>query len=185
MPIMGRGPNALASPWGAFTTGAASAPTPTFTLTVSKTGSAAGSGSVTSSPAGIDCGATCSHVYAKGTVVTLTAHTVVGFRLDGWSGACTATGTCTITMNADQTVSAAFNFYPVPPVVKCLVPKVKGKTLAAAKRAIKSHHCRVGTIKRATSRTVKKGHVISQKPRPGRRLRRGAKVNLVVSKGRP
>jgi beta-lactam-binding protein with PASTA domain len=30
---------------------------------------------------------------------------------------------------------------------------------------------------------VKKGHVISQKPKPGRRLKHGAKVNLVVSRG--
>ncbi|HEY1514434.1 MAG TPA: PASTA domain-containing protein, partial [Gaiellaceae bacterium] len=67
----------------------------------------------------------------------------------------------------------------------CVVPKVKGKTLKKAKRAIRAHACTVGTVKRATSRTVKKGHVISQKPKPGRRLRHGAKVNLVVSKGRP
>jgi serine/threonine-protein kinase len=66
-----------------------------------------------------------------------------------------------------------------------VVPKVKGKTLSAAKRSIKSHACSVGKIKRATSMTVKKGHVISQKPRPGRRLKHGAKVNLVVSKGKP
>jgi serine/threonine-protein kinase len=64
------------------------------------------------------------------------------------------------------------------------VPKVKGKKLAAAKRVIKSRHCSVGKIKRAASRKVKRGHVISQKPRPGSRLRRGAKVNLVVSRGR-
>jgi serine/threonine-protein kinase len=64
-----------------------------------------------------------------------------------------------------------------------MVPKVKGKTLKAAKRAIKNHACTVGTIKHATSRTVEKGHVISQKPKPGRRLKHGAKVNLVVSKG--
>jgi beta-lactam-binding protein with PASTA domain len=66
-----------------------------------------------------------------------------------------------------------------------VVPKVKGKTLRAAKRAIKSHACSVGRIKHSTSWTVKKGHVISQKPRPGRRLKHGAKVNLVVSKGKP
>jgi serine/threonine-protein kinase len=65
-----------------------------------------------------------------------------------------------------------------------VVPKVKGKTLKAAKRAIRSHHCAVGKVKNAASRTVKKGHVISQKPKPGKRLSRGAKVNLVVSKGR-
>jgi serine/threonine-protein kinase len=65
------------------------------------------------------------------------------------------------------------------------VPKVKGKTLPAAKRSIKSHDCTVGKIKHATSQTVKKAHVISQAPKPGTRLRHGAKVNLAISKGRP
>jgi serine/threonine-protein kinase len=64
-----------------------------------------------------------------------------------------------------------------------VVPKLKGKILSAAKRAIKSHACSVGKITHAASRSVKKGHVISQKPKPGSRLKHGAKVNLVVSRG--
>jgi alpha-tubulin suppressor-like RCC1 family protein len=66
----------------------------------------------------------------------------------------------------------------------CVVPKVKGRGLRAAKRAIRRHNCSVGRIKRAASRRVRKGHVVSQKPKPGKRLKRGAKVRLVVSKGR-
>jgi hypothetical protein len=69
-------------------------------------------------------------------------------------------------------------------VKPCVVPKLKGKTLPAARRSIKSHDCSVGKIQRARSRTVAKRHVISQRPRPGRRLNHGAKVNLEVSKGR-
>ena len=65
------------------------------------------------------------------------------------------------------------------------MPKVTRKTLSKAKRSIRSHACTVGAVKRVTSQTVEKGHVISQKPRPGKRLKHGAKVNLVVSKGRP
>ncbi|MDP9258205.1 MAG: hypothetical protein M3Q31_16880, partial [Actinomycetota bacterium] len=49
---------------------------PTHALTVTKAG--AGSGSVSSSPAGIDCGATCSASFAQGTVVTLTATAAAG-----------------------------------------------------------------------------------------------------------
>jgi beta-lactam-binding protein with PASTA domain len=112
--------------------------------------------------------------------VTLTAS--AGFT--GWSGGgCLGTGSCTVVLNTDTAVTAFFSHSPLP-APKCVVPKVKGKTLAAAKRAIKSRHCSVGKIKRASSRKVKKGHVISQKPRPGSRLKRGAKVNLVVSRGR-
>jgi hypothetical protein len=68
---------------------------------------------------------------------------------------------------------------------QCVVPRLTGKALVAARRSIKSHACSVGAIKRARSQRVKKGHVISQQPRAGRRLRHGAKVALVVSKGRP
>jgi hypothetical protein len=153
------------------------------TLDVAKSG--AGSGSVTSAPSGISCGTTCSHAYAYGTVVTLTATPASGSSFDGWSGGgCSGTGTCVVTTNADTTVTASFSLITSPAPRPCVVPKVKGKTLKAAKRAIKSHACSVGKIRHAASRRMKKGHVISQKPKPGRHLRHGAKVNLVVSKGR-
>ena len=84
-----------------------------------------------------------------------------------------------VTMSAAKTVTATFS--KASPA--CVVPKVTGKSLSAAKRAIKTHACTVGRIKHATSRKVKKGHVISQQPKPGKRLKHGAKVNLVVSKG--
>jgi PASTA domain len=66
---------------------------------------------------------------------------------------------------------------------RCLVPKVKGKTLAAARRAIVKDHCAVGKVSLARSAHVKKGHVISQSPSGGHTLRSESKVNLVVSKG--
>ena len=49
--------------------------------------STTGSGTVTSSPAGIDCGATCSAVYDQGTTVTLTPTPAAGWSFAGWSGA--------------------------------------------------------------------------------------------------
>jgi hypothetical protein len=66
----------------------------------------------------------------------------------------------------------------------CVVPKATGKTLPAAKRAIARAHCRVGKIGRAYSKLVKSGRVISEDPTPRTVLRKGAKVNLVVSRGR-
>jgi uncharacterized repeat protein (TIGR02543 family) len=77
---------------------------PTFTLTVSKTGT----GTVTSSPAGINCGSTCSAVYGSGQQVTLTASAGAGYTFTGWSGACTGTGACTVTMSANRSVTATF-----------------------------------------------------------------------------
>lgn len=164
----------------AAATSAATGVNPTVeTVIVSKSG--AGAGTVTSSPAGISCGSACSHGFARGTTVTLTATPAAGSTFTGWSGACSRAGTCALTVNTDATVTATFSL--VPPA--CVVPRVKGKALRRARRSIKAHHCRVGKIRRATSRKVGRGHVISQRPKPGKRLKRGARVNLVVSKGRP
>ncbi|MEA2197746.1 MAG: trimeric autotransporter adhesin, partial [Solirubrobacteraceae bacterium] len=79
----------------------------THTLTVSKSGS--GSGSVGSSPTGIDCGSTCSNSFAEGSPVTLTPTASVGSVFAGWSGACSGTGACMVTMSADESVTATFN----------------------------------------------------------------------------
>jgi len=68
-----------------------------------------GSGSVTSQPAGIDCGVDCRKSYARPTEVTLTATAVDGSPFSHWSGACSGTApTCTLTMSDAQTVEAVF-----------------------------------------------------------------------------
>jgi uncharacterized delta-60 repeat protein len=67
----------------------------------------------------------------------------------------------------------------------CIVPKVRGKTLSAARSSLTKALCRVGQVKRMYSAKVKKGRVISQRPRTGARLAELAKVDLVVSRGRP
>ena len=79
----------------------------TRTLTVSGAGS--GSGTVTSNPAGIDCGSECSEAYTYGTPVTLTASPAAGSTFGGWGGACSGTGTCEVTMTAARSVTATFN----------------------------------------------------------------------------
>jgi hypothetical protein len=79
----------------------------TFNLAVTKSG--AGSGTVTSSPVGIDCGATCAFGFNAGSSVTLTATPAGGSVFAGWSGGgCSGTGTCTVTMNAAASVAATF-----------------------------------------------------------------------------
>ncbi len=76
------------------------------TLNVTKSGS--GSGTVTSDPSGIDCGSTCSASYSEGTVVTLTVAPASGSIFTGWSGGCSGTGTCTVAMTEDISVTASF-----------------------------------------------------------------------------
>jgi hypothetical protein len=77
-----------------------------YTLTVTKAGT--GTGIVTSSPAGINCGSDCSEAYNSGTVVTLTATADTSSTFAGWSGGCTGTGTCAVTMDAAKAVTATF-----------------------------------------------------------------------------
>jgi hypothetical protein len=78
------------------------------TLTVLKSG--IGSGTVTSSPGGIDCGNDCTEVYAPGTKVTLRAKADTNSAFTGWSGGgCSGTGTCAVVMNGDTAVTAAFS----------------------------------------------------------------------------
>ncbi|HTJ41569.1 MAG TPA: choice-of-anchor D domain-containing protein [Kofleriaceae bacterium] len=88
----------------------ASFTTNTYTLAVARSGT--GGGVVTSAPAGIDCGATCSASFAYGTAVTLTATPSAGSSFGGWSGACTGTGTCSITIAQAANVTATFTIIP-------------------------------------------------------------------------
>ncbi len=85
-------------------------PIATFALTVNKTGP--GSGTLSSTPGGISCGATCNATFNDGTLVTLSASPNAGSSFAGWSGACSGTGGCTVTMNAAKIVSATFELIP-------------------------------------------------------------------------
>ncbi len=79
------------------------------TLTVEKQG--AGTGTVTSSPAGISCGATCSFAFADNTLVTLTGTPGANTAAVVWSGCETITveKKCRVTMSAATKVIATFN----------------------------------------------------------------------------
>lgn len=83
------------------------------TLTVKRTG--VGLGTVASNPAGINCGADCTETYVTGSIpakVTLSLTYIPGgYYFGGWSGACTGTGSCVITMDASKTVTANFKAY--------------------------------------------------------------------------
>lgn len=89
----------------------------TFKLTVAKAG--AGSGTVNSNPSGIACdGVTgCSFDFASGISVTLTATVDSKSVFAGWSGACTGTGACTVTMDAAKSVTATFDANPLVKMV--------------------------------------------------------------------
>jgi hypothetical protein len=82
-------------------------------LTVSGAGS--GGGSVVSTPSGISCAITagsptgiCIKAFDGGTIVSLQATPNAGSTFAGWSGSCTGTAGCAITLNAGQSVTARF-----------------------------------------------------------------------------
>jgi hypothetical protein len=135
---------------------------------------------VTSSPAGINCGSTCVATYASGTTVTLTAKASSRSRFSGWSGDCSGTSTCVLSMTVDHSVTATFSSKRAAPT--CTVPRVVGLSLARARAKIARAHCSLGIVSRRASALTRNGRVLIQKPKAGRKLRRGAKVNLIVGR---
>ena len=88
---------------------------PTFLLSVSKLND---NGTVISSPGGINCGTRCNAPFTRGTNVTLTATPASGFIFSGWSGTCSGTSaTCSVAMNAPQSVTASFSPVATPGTV--------------------------------------------------------------------
>ena len=79
--------------------------TGTHSLIVTKFGTGS-SGTVTSAPAGIDCGTGCAGNFSG--PVTLDANGNAGSKFGQWSGACSGTGSCVLPMSSDVTVGALF-----------------------------------------------------------------------------
>jgi type II secretory pathway pseudopilin PulG len=93
--------------WPGFESEVGSGGTITYVLMVSTAGN--GTGSVSSSPAGISCGANCWQ-FASGTSVTLTAVAGSGSTFVGWNGGgCSGTAPCTVSMTGATTVTATFD----------------------------------------------------------------------------
>ena len=115
----------------AYTNEACASPSGSFAVTVAKAGT--GFGTVTSTPAGITCGADCSEPYVSGTLVTLSATPSTGSTFSGWSGGgCSGTAACSLTGNSAVTITATFATAPTdttaPSVPTALAVPVVGTT---------------------------------------------------------
>lgn len=71
-----------------------------------------GQGDVSSTPAGIQCGADCEESYPYNTAVTLTATPAAGQQFAGWSGACSGVGSCVVNLSQARNVIANFALIP-------------------------------------------------------------------------
>jgi outer membrane protein OmpA-like peptidoglycan-associated protein len=82
---------------------------PTEAVTLAVTIPNTAPGAVTSSPGGINCGASCAYSYSVGSSVTLTAVPDTGYELASWTGGCTGTNTtCTVTLTQSASTTATF-----------------------------------------------------------------------------
>jgi Big-like domain-containing protein/PASTA domain-containing protein len=146
------------------------------------------SGSPTTPTGTVEFSTVTSGTFANPATCTLSALGSCQFTYPGWD--VLGTRTLTATYDGDPIharSSGTAEILVTAPIgggPPCHVPNVKGKRLAAARTALRRSLCRVGAIDRAFSRRVKKGRVISEKPRHGKYLRLFAKVALVVSKGK-
>jgi hypothetical protein len=153
----------------------------TYSVSVTKLG--AGTGTVMANGATIsECGAaTCTTTLIAGTS-TFVATPAPDSNFVGWGGACSgASPACTVTIDGAKSITATFSKKPPPPL-RCVVPSLKGKTIAGARTALKNARCALGRVTYAYSK-VKKGHVISQRPAARTIRLRGSLVQIVVSYG--
>jgi Divergent InlB B-repeat domain len=134
---------------------------------VSTTGT--GAGIVSSAPAGIWCSTDCRQGYSAGAVVRLQAQPASGSAFTGWSGPCTGTGQCDVTMSAARAVAAAFTAVgpPAPPP-----PAPPGPTSGPAP---------AGSSSLARDRTAPSLRGVSLRPRRLLAARRGATIAALAS----
>ena len=95
--------------------GAEFEPIPQQRLAVAKTGS--GSGTVISSPPGVECGSTCEGEFDEAAPITLTANAAPGTQVAAWTGCDSepTPSTCTVTLGATRSVSVELESIPSPP----------------------------------------------------------------------
>jgi len=142
------------------------APAPaTHMLSVAKAGS--GTGSVTSTPAGIACGADCDETFASGASVTLSAAPDAGASFAGWGGACSGSGSCTLSMDTAKSVTATFaldNAQVAAPQDTALRGSVaKVKLVVRSGRRIARSSLALSEAVRAELRLVRRGRVLASK----------------------
>jgi|GEM_PF-3185569 len=138
-------------------------PSPKYTLTVNKAGT--GSGTVTG-----------AGTYNSGTSVTPTATASADSTFAGWSGDCSGTGACTVSMTQNKTVTATFNLavFP-PPTINLYFDGAKTRTITVGNNTTMSWAgnwsnpwtCNIHNWKGSDGDNTKPGPIIFPKVSPG------------------
>lgn len=156
-----------------------------YTLTITNSSTNTGIGSVRGY--GIECSPDtpqpyqgCRETYIQGQSITLTAEADTGSEFTGWSGACTGTGTCTVTLDQNRLVTA--NFELLDPIT---VPDLSGMDQAQAEAAIVLAGLSVGTVNEKYDNIIEEGDVVSQTPVADTTVAAASSIDFAISSGRP
>lgn len=133
-------------------------PLPTRNLSVSKSGT--GAGSVTSAPAGILCGTVCTSAFLLGSTPVLTATAAPDSQFKGWTGACAGMGACTPAIAAtDLSVGAVFDLAGFGPKTQVALSATSTKIAKNGRLKIRVRNANdfsvTGTVKAAKLKSKK------------------------------
>lgn len=130
-------------------------------------------------------GVACADIRGETAQIMRITSAEVGFRIRVVVTATNARGSAAVPSQATAVVVGSQQRPPTGDTRRrCVVPRLRGKTLRAARVAITGARCSVGRIRRAFSSSVRAGRIVSQTPRAGSRLPARARVHVVVSRGR-
>jgi beta-lactam-binding protein with PASTA domain len=65
---------------------------------------------------------------------------------------------------------------------RCIVPRLKGRKRAAARRALENRGCKVGRVEHRPARRSKQGRIVAQQPPPETVLPIDAGVDFVIGR---
>ena len=140
----------------------------THTLTISKSGS--GLGTVTSEPAGIECGANCSATFDEASNVKLTAAPAAHSSFTGWTGpdagGCGSTATCDVAIGtSNAAVTATFAQFPATTTAQFPETTITHVTVNKRKRKARFNFSGIGAATGFQCELIMAKEVHSTKPR--------------------
>lgn len=156
-------------------------PPPTISAIAPTSGSTAGGTAVTISGQNFAEVSAVSFGSSAATSFTVASETTINALAPAGSGSVPIT----VTTPAGTATSSSFAYTappsPPPPAPTCTVPRLRGKTLKAAKTKIRNADCRVGKLTKRKGATAKNGEVVAQVPKPGATVPASTQVKVTLA----